>query len=369
MSTIAILGAGVMASALTFPLADNGHDLRLVGTHLDREIIDAVRDSGVHPGLGRALPDQVRAYQLEEAEAAFNGAEIALSGVNSFGVAWAGQRLASLLRPGMLVIAIAKGMVARDNGDLRLLPEVLAEQVAPELRGRVSWAAIGGPSIAGEVAARRETCVVFTSTEQAALDRLAAAFRTGWYHVWTSTDLVGVEVCAALKNCYGLGVGFAQGILDQLGEDDSPDRNHNYEAALFAQAMREIIQMVRLLGGHPETPYGLPGAGDLFVTSTGGRNVRAGRLVGGGLRFSDARARIGGITLEGAAAIQVIGGALPKLTARGLIAPEDFPLLRHLYAVVGQDQPLRMPWSDFFDGFDGAARTATIATASTNEQG
>jgi glycerol-3-phosphate dehydrogenase (NAD(P)+) len=366
MTTIAILGAGVMASALTFPPADNGHDLRLVGTHLDREIIDAVRATGVHPGLGRALPDRVRTYQLEEAEAAFDGAEVALSGVNSFGVAWAGQRLATLLQPGMLVIAIAKGMVARDNGDLELLPRVLAEQVPSELRGRVSWAAIGGPSIAGEVAARRETCVVFTGDEQAALDRLAAAFRTGWYRVWTSTDLVGVEVCAALKNCYAVGIGFAEGILDRLGEDDSPDRNHNYEAALFAQAMHEIVQMVRLVGGRPETPYGLAGAGDLFVTSTGGRNVRAGRLVGSGRRFSDARTRLGGITLEGAAAIQVIGGALPKLTDRGLIAPEDFPLLRHLHAVVGQDQPLRMPWSDFFDS---AARIATIATASTDEPG
>jgi len=366
MTTIAILGAGVMASALTFPLADNGHDLRLVGTHLDREIIDAVRASGVHPGLGRALPDRVRPYQVEEAASAFDGAEVALSGVNSFGVAWAGQRLATLLEPGMLVIAIAKGMVAHDNGDLRLLPRVLAEQVPAELRARVSWAAIGGPSIAGEVAARRETCVVFTGDEQAALDRLATAFRTGWYHVWTSTDLVGVEVCAALKNCYALGIGFAEGILGRLREDDSPDRNHNYEAALFAQAMREIVQMVRLLGGRPETPYGLAGAGDLFVTSTGGRNVRAGRLVGGGLRFSDARARLGEITLEGAAAIQVIGGALPKLADRGLIAPEDFPLLRHLHTVVGQDQPLQMPWSDFFDS---SARTATTATATADEPG
>jgi glycerol-3-phosphate dehydrogenase (NAD(P)+) len=241
-------------------------------------------------------------------------------------------------------------MAARYNGDLRILPDVLADQVAPELRARIPWAAIGGPSIAGEVSARRETCVLFTGHEQAALDRLAATFRTGWYHVWTSTDLVGVEVSAALKNCYALGIGVAEGILDRLGQVDSQDRNHNYEAALFAQAIAEIGQMVRLLGGRPETPHGLAGVGDLFVTSTGGRNVRAGRLVGTGLRFSDARAQLGGITLEGAAAIQVIGGALPKLTDRGVIAPEDFPLLRHLHAVVGRDQPLRMPWNAFFGG-------------------
>ncbi|HYY77776.1 MAG TPA: glycerol-3-phosphate dehydrogenase, partial [Actinomycetes bacterium] len=220
----------------------------------------------------------------------------------------------------------------------------------PDLRARIPWAAIGGPSIAGEVAARRDTCVVFTGREQAALDRLAATFRTGSYHVWTSTDMVGVEVSAALKNCYALGVGFAEGVLDRLGQGADPDRNHNFEAALFAQAAAEIAQMVRLLGGRPETPWGLPGVGDMFVTSTGGRNLRAGRLIGSGLRFADARARMGGVTLEGAAAIQTIGGALPKLTDRGVIAAADFPLLRNLHAVLAEDQPLQVPWPSFFGG-------------------
>jgi glycerol-3-phosphate dehydrogenase len=76
---------------------------------------------------------------------------------------------------------------------------------------------------------------------------------------------------------------------------------------------------------------GLAGVGDMFVTSTDGRNIRVGRLLGGGLLFSDARARMGDITLEGTAAIQVIGGALPKLTDRGVIGPDDFPLLRQLH--------------------------------------
>ena len=364
MTTIGILGSGVMGSALTFPLADNGHDIRLIGTHLDRDIIDSIRATGVHPGLKRSLPESVRPYQVEEIEAAFDGAEIVVSGVNSFGVRWAGQRLAALLQPEMLVIAIAKGMAANEDGDLRILPDVLAEQVPPELRSRIRWAAIGGPSIAGEVAARRDTCVVFTGHEQAALDRLAATFRTGWYHVWTSTDLVGVEVSAAMKNCYAVGVGFAEGVLERLGQGGSPDRNHNHEAALFAQGAVEIGQMVRLLGGRPETPHGLAGVGDLFVTSTGGRTVRVGRLVGGGLRFSDARARMGDITLEGPAAIQVIGGALPKLTDRGIIGPDDFPLMRQLHAVIAQDQPLRMPWSAFFRG---EARAGAVAAAGTDE--
>lgn len=350
MTTIAILGSGVMGSALTVPLADNGHDVRLVGTFLDTEIIDSIRATGVHPGLRRKLPESVRAYRLEEAGTAFEGAEIVLSGVNSFGVRWAGRQLARLLRPGMPVIAIAKGMEAADNGDLRILPDVLAGEVPEKLRSQIPWAAIGGPSIAGEVAARRQTCVVLAGRDQAVLDRLAATFRTDHYHVWTSTDVVGVEVCAAMKNCYALSVGFAEGVLQRLGDADGVDRIHNYEAALFGQGAVEMGRMLRLHGGRPETAYGLAGVGDMYVTSAGGRNVRAGRLIGAGMTFSEARARLGNITLEGAAAIKVIGGALPRLTDRGVVEPTDFPLLRALYEVVGRDQPLHIPWSSLFGG-------------------
>jgi glycerol-3-phosphate dehydrogenase (NAD(P)+) len=292
----------------------------------------------------------VHAYQLEELETAFADAEIVLSGVNSVGVRWASERLAPLLRPGQLVIAIAKGVDADEQGNLRILPEVLAEPVAADLREQVRWAAIVGPSIAGEVAARRESCVVFCGEDQAALDRLAATFRTDWYHVWTTTDLLGAEICAAGKNCYALGIGFAQGDLERLGEAESPDRAHNYEAALFAQAAAELREWTALVGGRSETPLWLPGVGDMYVTSTGGRNVRVGQLIGAGLGFSEAAARLGNPTLEGAAAIKVFGAALVKLTERGVVAEGDFPLMRHLYEVIGLERPLNMPWGRFFGG-------------------
>src|SRR3954451_18059466 len=98
-----------MGSAMAVPLADNGHGVRLVGTHLDREIIEAIRSTGVHPGLGRELPSTVRPYQLEDAEAAFAEAEIVVSGVNSVRVQWPAEPLAELLRPRQLVLAASKG--------------------------------------------------------------------------------------------------------------------------------------------------------------------------------------------------------------------------------------------------------------------
>ena len=358
MTTVSILGSGIMATALTWPLAANGHEIRLVGTHLDREIIDSIKSTGVHPNLDLKVPDAVTAYQLEDAAEAFEGAELVMSGVNSFGVEWAGQQLAGLLRPGQKVLAIAKGMVAADNGDLSILPDVLAAQVPEDLRNAVTWSAIAGPSIAGELAVERHTCVVFTSRTGEVLDELAAMFRTPYYHIWTSTDFVGVEVCAAMKNCYALGVGFAEGVLNALGGREGRYRNYNFAAALFAQGAREMFDMMGVLGGDPATPSWLPGVGDQWVTAAGGRNVKVGGLIGEGMRFSEAKASMPGVTLEGAAAIDVIGRALGPLTDRGVIGKEQFPLLRHLYEVIGLDQQLDLPWSSFFGGAGGGPATS-----------
>ena len=336
---------------MSSPLTDNGHEVRLVGTHLDREIIDSIKESGVHPGLELKLPESVQAYHLEDAEEAFEGAEIAMSGVNSFGVRWAGEQLASLLKPGMMVLAVTKGMESDEHGNLRILPEVLAQQVPEEVRDQTSWSAIVGPAIAGEVALRRDTCVTFTGEDAAVLEKLAAIFRTDHYHVWTDTDFVGCESCAAIKNCYAFGAGFMDGILDLEGQQEARYRNYNYGAALFGQATRELGQWMEVLGGRPQTPYGLPGVGDMFVTSMGGRNVKAGRLAGAGIPFSEVQnERMKGVTLEGVAAIRVIGGALEKLMERGEVEEQDFPLMRHLYAVVAKDEPLSMPWDAFFGG-------------------
>jgi hypothetical protein len=126
----------MMATALATPLSDNGHQVHVVGTHLDRDEIESMWAKGVHPRLSVRVPSSVRADQLEVVAEAFQGASVVLVGVNSFGMRWAGQQLARLLRPGQDVLAVAKGMAADAEGTLRILPEVLAEQVAPELRRR-----------------------------------------------------------------------------------------------------------------------------------------------------------------------------------------------------------------------------------------
>jgi len=260
MSTVTIVGAGLMGTAVAWPLADNGHEVRLVGTHLDAEIIASCLDRRYHPRLRRILPDSVQPFYIEQLAEALDGAEVIVSGVNSLGVHWIGRTLGPLLWPGATIIAVTKGLEATSGGMIRILPDVLREELPAGLQDKVTLAAIGGPCIAGELAGRRPTCVVFTSHDEPALARLRAVFSTGYYHIWLSTDVVGVEVCAALKNAYTVAVGLALGALERDGGVDQAGAGmHNLAAALFGVSAAEMTRLVTLMGGRPEKVFGLPG--------------------------------------------------------------------------------------------------------------
>jgi glycerol-3-phosphate dehydrogenase (NAD(P)+) len=322
-----------------------------VGTHLDAEIITSCKQTRFHPKLQRELPAGVRPYHVEEFRDALDGAEIIVSGVNSLGVHWIGRTIGPHLRPHQMIIAITKGLELDANGDLVILPDVLKGALPGHVRDRVALAAIGGPCIAGELAGRRQSCVLFGCRDGQAVKRLATAFRTSYYHIWPTTDLAGLEYCAALKNAYTLGVGLALGLLEKTGGvDPAGAHRHNLAAALFGQACTEIERMLRVAGGTPAFAYGLPGAGDLYVTCMGGRTVRLGTLLGKGHSMAEARDILAGLTLESAEIVRVMGQALPRLVERGRLKPDELPLMRALIDVVVHGRPVEIFPEAFFGG-------------------
>jgi glycerol-3-phosphate dehydrogenase (NAD(P)+) len=347
MATITIIGAGMMGTALCWPLADNGHTVRLVGTPLDEAIIQRIRQDGVHPKLQRAVPGSVQAYTHHELPAALEKSDIIASGVSSFGVDWLIESALPHLKPGAVLIAVTKGLVNRANGDLQTLPQYTRDRLPAAVQGQVSLNAIGGPCIALELAARRQTCVVFCGPSQSTLNDLRQIFGTDYYHIWTSLDETGVEVCAALKNAYALAVGIAIGMMERAGPD-GPAHMYNPQAALVGQSMHEMAQFLKLLGGDASNVHWLPGPGDLYVTVFGGRTVRMGKLLGSGLRYAEARRLMAGETLESVEIITRVGRALPQLVQRGLVKESDFPLMRHLYEVIHEAKEPAFPWESFF---------------------
>jgi glycerol-3-phosphate dehydrogenase (NAD(P)+) len=353
MATIAIVGAGMMGTALAWPLCDNGHTVRLVGTPLDGAIVESLREARTHPRLSRRIPDGVQVFSHAEIPEAIEGVDLIASGVSSFGVAWFADTVGPHLCHEIPVIAVTKGLEDNPNGDLAILPDVTDARLPAHLQGRVRLCAIGGPCIAHELAARRQTCVVFSGREVETLEALKTIFATDYYHIWLSTDLIGVEVCAALKNGYAMGVGLAVGMMEAAGPDGLANM-YNPQAGLFAQGCREMRLLLQVLGGSVENVAWLPGAGDLYVTVFGGRTVRLGKLLGSGLSFAEARERLAGETLESVEIISRVARALPKLEKRGLVRMEDFPLLLHLDAILNRGETVRIPWETFFNGVNGS---------------
>jgi glycerol-3-phosphate dehydrogenase (NAD(P)+) len=349
MANVTILGAGLMGTAVAWPLVDNGHDVRLVGTHLDTAIIRSCLDRGWHPKLKRQLPDGIMPYYVEELPKALKGADVIVSGVNSLGVRWLAAALGPLLWPGATILAGTKGLEATPGGNLRILPDLLHDELPAEIHDRVSLNAIGGPCIAGELAGRRHTSVVFAGKDEGILARLRSIFAGDYYHVWTSTDVAGVEVCAAMKNAYTLAVGMATGMLDlEGGPDDAGAAMHNVAAALFGASAREMTRIVGLMGGGTENVAWLPGVGDQYVTCVGGRTIRMGRLLGAGLSYTEAVLQMAGETLEGVYIVQQMAPVLSEWEAQGKISREELPLLRMLCRVVTEDAKVEIPWDRLF---------------------
>ena len=118
MRTITIIGAGMMGSALAFPARENGNEVRLVGTHLDREIIDACRKTGRHPKFKRDFPAGIAYYQIEQLEDAIAGADFIICGVSSFGVEWFRDEILPKLNECVPVISVTKGLMNTKDGEL-----------------------------------------------------------------------------------------------------------------------------------------------------------------------------------------------------------------------------------------------------------
>jgi len=330
VARVAILGAGDMGTALTTPLAANGHDVRLWGTPLDDAIVAALRTGEPHPRLGVAVPAGVLVFAAPEAAAALAGADVALLAVTSDGVRPVVAALAGHLAAVPIVMTVAKGFdPGAANDEILLLPAAIAEATGAPIVG------VGGPSKANEVARASPTAVVFAGLP-AAVARCRGLFATSTYKVELSGDLIGVEIAAAMKNAYAIALGVADGLEQRTGVP-----HHNLRAALFPRAVAEMGRLIAACGGDRATATGLAGSGDLQVTITSGRNRLLGERIGRGEPgvAGAAALRAEGITVEGYAATdfgyRLSLGRVDPATG----APLDLPLLRGLWSILYEDAP------------------------------
>lgn len=336
----------MMGSALSTPLLENGHEVRLIGTPLDHDIIVALKAGAPHPKLRAPVPS-VSAFFVEELASALAGVDAIALGVSSAGVGWAAEALgAELARNPRPVLMVSKGLVWRE-GRLDVLPDVFRSQLPASAAAQVWPVGVAGPCIAGELLRAVPTSIVFTGRSLAACEAWAELSRGPFYFVHTSTDVIGAETCAALKNAYAMGVGFGAGLHEARGGQAGSVAHHNYESAVFAQAVLEMQRLVALGGGDPQSAVGLPGSGDLMVTCNGGRTGRFGKWLGLGLSLSQAVEKMEGATLECLEVLRELDLALSHFDRQGTTAPHELPLLRHLADVALRGAAVAMPFDRF----------------------
>ena len=344
MKTITIIGSGMMGSALAFPARENGNTVRIVGTHLDREIIECCRRTNRHPKFNKDFPEGIAYHQIEELSTALDGTDFIICGVSSFGVEWFRDEILPLLPEHVPLLSVTKGLMNTANGDLLTYPAIWQEKL-DALGKNIPLNAIGGPCTSYELVAHDQTEVAFCGNDMQVLRMLKAAMATDYDHISLSTDVVGVESAVALKNGYALGIALTIGLNQKAFGIDS-ELHFNSQAAIFGQAVREMQKLLNLQGAGDLNNLVI-GAGDLYVTVYGGRTRLVGILLGRGLTIDEAKAELQGVTLESLVVAERVAKALRIKAEKGLARMEDFPLLLHVDEIITNKQDVNIPWDAF----------------------
>ena len=211
MKTITIIGAGMMGSALAFPARENGNTVRIVGTHLDREIIDTCRKTNQHPKFNKPFPEGIRYYHIEQVREALSGADFVICGVSSFGVEWYAENILPILDETVPMISVTKGLMNQEDGTLICYLDYWQNKL-DQIGSKLSLNAIGGPCTSYELVAHDQTEVAFCGKDLGILRMIKSAMATDYYHISLSRDVVGIESAVALKNGYALGIALTVGL-------------------------------------------------------------------------------------------------------------------------------------------------------------
>ena len=344
MATVTIIGAGMMGSALAFPARENGNEVRIVGTHLDKEIIDACKKTNRHPKFEKDFPDGISFYYIEELEDALPGTDMVIGGVSSFGVDWFADAILPVLPDGMKVLTVTKGLMDTPDGKLLTYPDIWQEKLN-SIGKNLSLNAIGGPCTSYELVAHDQTEVAFCGKDMATLEYLKNIMATDYYHISLSTDVTGIESAVALKNGYALGIALTIGLNQKEFGINSP-LHFNSQAAVFGQAVKEMYKLLDFQGALSLENLCV-GAGDLYVTVYGGRTRLVGILLGRGLNIDEAKEELNGVTLESLVVAERVARAIKLNVEKNVLNKEDFPLLMHIDEIITAKKEVNIPWEDF----------------------
>ena len=342
MAKIIIIGAGSMGTAFAYPCIDNKHDVNIIGTHLENKAIDEINKTSFHPGLNLNVINSIKFYKHEDLEKVFKIIpDLVVIGVSSKGIEWVANELKKISVNGKLpyLLMLTKGL-SINKKKYELLVDKLERFLKTKGIKNINISAVGGPCLATGLANRVHSGVVIANKKLKTAEYLSKLLSTDYYHISTSSDINGVEVCAAIKNIFSMIIGAAPG-LNSSGLNGNLYLNTS--AALIKQSIYEMEIFVKYLKGKKETVKGLAGLGDLYVSAAGGRNSKMGELIGSGINYSEAkRTKMSNTTVEGAELIFEIGNKVKKD-----FDEKKLPLMLSMINAIVEDKQLELNWEAF----------------------
>jgi len=308
-----VFGSGSWGTSIALLLRDNGYDVTLWSKFENEG--NLLKSSRKNPLLkGVEIPEDI--HITSDLNDAVSEAGAAIIAVPSYGLRETAETLAGKINDECVVVCMSKG-IEKDTSSLftSILKASLGE-TAP-------IAAVSGPTHAEEVARRVPTACVAASEDISIAMRVQNLLMNEYLRVYTSTDVIGVELGAALKNVIALGAGVSVG----LGFGD------NTMAMLITRGLAEIAELCVKMGGRKETLAGLAGLGDLIVTCTSGysRNRQAGIFIGKGMSAQEAMQEVGAV-VEGYYAAKAAKELAEKMDI-------DMPISLETYKVLYEDKP------------------------------
>ena len=342
MKKIVIIGAGSMGTAFAYPCYDNKFEVNIVGTHLENNFIDELNKSHFHLGLNQEVIKSIKFFKHDSINDVFeNKPDLVVIGVSSKGINWISEELNKVSKNKELpdLLMLTKGL-SINGKKYELLVNKLERLLLEKGIKNINLSAVGGPCLASGLANRVHSSVVIANKNLDTAKSLSKMLSTDYYHISSSSDVVGVEVCAAIKNIFSMIIGAAPG-LNKIKNKDNLFLNT--AAALVKQSIYEMEVFTEFLKGKKETVKGLAGLGDLYVSAAGGRNSKMGSFIGEGIIYSEAKkTKMPNVTIEGAELIFEIGKKVK----------EDFnekklPLMISLIDAILEDKILKINWENF----------------------
>ncbi len=314
MAKVSIIGAGSWGTALATVLSHNGHQVTIWS--VIEEEIRMLEEKREH---ATKLPGVILAETIQfttDLEAAIEGRDLLVLAVPSVFTRGTAKSMQPFVKEGQLIVNVAKGI---EEKTLMVLSDIVEEEI-PQARVAV----LSGPSHAEEVGRRLPTtCVAGAKTREAA-EYVQNVFMNDVFRVYTSPDMIGIELGGALKNVIALAAGMADG----LGYGD------NTKAALITRGITEIGRLALAMGAKYETISGLTGIGDLIVTcaSRHSRNRKAGMLIGQGKTREEATEEVQ-MVVEGIYSAKAAMGLSEKYKV-------PMPIIEQVNLVLFHDKPV-----------------------------